>query len=96
MPKAIWKYALNVDDSQELLLPAGAVILAVGAQSQTAQDLQLWAMVDQQATEHPPQPRTIRIYGTGHAIADDLNLRHIGTVIRHMGILVWHVFEVLP
>lgn len=82
----ILKYTLPVADVQTLFLPPGATYLTV--QMQHGQP-QLWALVD--PGEGAGQARVIRIYGTGHPIADDLTLLYIATV-QDDG-LVWHVFE---
>ena len=87
--KRIYKYKLNYDQSQKVILPPDAKILAVGAQGD---DIFIWAMVD--PMDIPTSTRCIEIYGTGHDIPDtDLYVRnYLGTVHMRNG-LVWHVFE---
>lgn len=83
----IYKYPLEVTDTQGVMMSRQAKILSV--QSQEGQ-LCLWALTD---PEQPKVPRQIWIFGTGHPIklADDLIF--IGTVQQAGGKLVWHVFE---
>jgi hypothetical protein len=85
--KTIWKFPLEVTDSQEVGVPAGAQILDV--QVQGGQPC-LWAIV------HPGVQtvrRTVRIYGTGHQAPDDLNRAdYIGTFQLMGGGLVFHAF----
>lgn len=81
----IWKWPLVVTDRQELLVPAGARLLAVQAQYG---ELCLWAECD---TSQPKETRTIHVYGTGNPIPDDPGT-YISTV--QLGTFVWHVYEV--
>lgn len=85
--KTIWKFELKVDGRQEIDLPEGAQIMSVQEQHGS---LCLWAMCEHGAI---PKRRTIRIYGTGHAVSDADRLTFIGTVQMRGGVLVWHVFE---
>ena len=89
--KSIWKYPLEIADSQIILMPEGAHLLCVQAQRE---QLCLWAIVDSNA---PREKRMFRIHGTGHELPDDIgNYIYIGTVQQEGGHLVWHVFEVEP
>jgi hypothetical protein len=85
---SIWKYGLDIADTQELPLPLGAEILSVGVQND---NLVLWAICD--PYQQTRSPRTIEIFGTGHSIDRDTRRKFIGTV--QMSSLVWHIFEVL-
>ena len=80
----IWKYELEIVDTQAVEMPMNAKIISAQSQSGV---LILWAEVD---TESILGTRTIRIFGTGNP-ADLLNCRYIDTV--QMGALVWHVYE---
>jgi hypothetical protein len=84
----IWKYPLEVVDSQAVEMPRGATILAVQAQDDVPC---IWALVD---PEKPVKARTIYTYGTGHPISNmvSLSTRHIGTYQIAGGKLVFHVF----
>lgn len=84
----IFKYPLEVTDSQRVTLPAGAVFLSVQKQYSA---LQLWALVD---TEAPKVEREILIFGTGHKIdREGKSLLYISSVQDLSGVLVWHIFE---
>ena len=87
----IYKYELEVTDSQEISLPPSASILS--AQVQQGK-VCLWVRL-YPAELYLADAREIRIYGTGHPIEPTLNLRFIDTVQLANGSLVFHVFEVL-
>lgn len=82
--RTIFKYPLELTDSQTIQLPEGAAILRVEVQAGT---LQLWAMVD---TDKPKQNISITIRGTGHPLPDGFNDPFLGTVFLQS--LVFHVF----
>lgn len=88
--KKIYKYPIEIQDEQVVLLPTGAKILTVQTQSGK---VFLWAMVN------PTMPNdmavTIRIFGTGHTIQDADRLEYIGTIQMCGGALVFHVFKVV-
>lgn len=88
--KKIYKYPIEIQDEQVVLLPTGAKILTVQTQGGKAF---LWAMVN------PTMPNdmavTIRIFGTGHTIQDADRLEYIGTIQMCGGVLVFHVFKVV-
>lgn len=85
--RTVWKFPLEVIDSQELDLPQGTEPLAVQWQGS---HLCLWAIVDPDA---PKVRRTVRIYGTGHRAPDDLSAAaHIGTFQMSGGALIFHAF----
>lgn len=81
----IWKYPLEITDSQPVPMPTGARILTV--QVQHGQPC-LWALVD---PTRASKYREIRMVGTGHP-ADGLT-NYIGTFQADGGALVFHVFE---
>lgn len=90
MTRSIYKYELRVDDEQIVQLPRGAQVLCVQTQRERPC---LWCLVDVDA---PIEPRTFRIYGTGHPFdRDPLDTRYIGTFQLRGGQLVFHVFEVI-
>ena len=91
MAKKIFKYPIQVTDTQKVKMPALAEILT--AQFQEGYGLCLWALVD---PEMDVEEKTIVIYGTGHSTdLHDMNYNYIGTVQERNGALVWHVFELL-
>lgn len=84
--KTIWKYSIATTDYQELTLPNGANILTVQVQGGIPC---LWALVD---PEEQNSRVKIRIFGTGHVIEDQDELKYIGTYQLNGGGLVFHVF----
>ena len=86
--KTIWKYTLEAEDTQTILMPEGAQLLCV--QSQKGQPC-LWALIEEQ--NKLLVPRKIIIHGTGHR-ADDANaVNYVGTFQLRDGLLVFHVFD---
>jgi len=83
----IYKYRIAVTDEQVVQMPRGADTLCCQIQSNVPC---IWARVDssQGLTE-----RRFRIFGTGHAIPDGVNLEYLDTF--QMPGLVFHIFEVL-
>ncbi len=82
----IWKFLLEVTDTQDVKMPRGARILTVDVQHGTPC---LWALVD---GEQPRESRHIQMYGTGHSF-DPVPSDYIGTFQLSGGSLVFHVFE---
>lgn len=86
--KTIYKYPIQVTDTQAIVLHAGAQVLCV--QVQRGEPC-IWAMVDDGA---PVKPRQIRVYGTGQMLPATTNdHRYIGTFQLHDQ-FVFHAFEV--
>lgn len=88
--RVIYRYALQVDDFPEIIMPHGAQVLSVapdrgGRQAQ----IDLWALVDPMAEL---EPREFRVVGTGNQTPTDLG-RFIGTVALLGGSFIGHVFE---
>ena len=83
----IWKFALEVTDTQRVFMPHSAEILS--AANQNGQ-VCIWAMVN---PDHPQQERVIEIIGTGNPFAagSGIKRKFIGTVVANP--FVWHVFE---
>ena len=85
--KSIWKFPLQVMDSQEIEMPSHAQVLTVQVQGEQPC---LWAIVTPYA---PKVTRTVRIYGTGHPAPDDLSRAdYVGTFQLMGGGLIFHVF----
>jgi hypothetical protein len=85
MESRIWKYELEITDTQIIEVPRAGVILSVANQNNK---LCLWAMVE---IDRPLEKREIEIIGTGNPI--EMKDRHfIGTVL--IDPFVWHVFEI--
>lgn len=90
MKTTIWKYELEITDSQVIKMPKFATILTVQMQGVTPC---LWALVD--PSNPPIEGREIQIFGTGHPIENEIGMdrKYIGTIQLHGGSLVFHVFE---
>ena len=86
MERKIFKYELEIMDSQLLMIPSGAEILTVQTQSELPK---LWALCD---PEQIKEARTICIFGTGNPIPEG-NFKYISTFQLMGGIAVFHVFE---
>lgn len=86
MNRAIWKFQVEISDSQAIDMPKGSRLLSCQPQNGR---LCLWATVDPEA---PKVPRLIIIKGTGHPI-DDLPMTFVDTAVCNGGSLVWHVFD---
>lgn len=88
--RAIWKFPLPVDDSVDVMMPAGARVLHLELQDGP---MCLWALVD---TEAPIVARTFHVIGTGNPAEHVTELPYIGSVqqpfVREV-VFVWHVFD---
>ena len=84
--KTIYKYELEIKDSQTLMIPNEAEILSVQVQFD---EPKLWAMCD---PEKSKESRVICMFGTGSSIPSK-NLKFIGTFQALRGQAVFHVFE---
>lgn len=85
--ESIWKFPIQIVNTQSVIMPYGSKILCVQTQGEQAC---LWAQVKVADTM---SDRTIDIFGTGHDIADLFTRTYIGTIQQFGGRLVWHVFE---
>lgn len=86
--KKVFKYLLEITDSNTLFLPVEYQILTVAMQGD---ELYLWALIDPN-TEFLDRVK-VRVAGTGHPIEEDIK-KYLGTFMLHSGALVFHVFEV--
>ena len=84
MTQTIYKYPLDIVDSQTIKMPANAVPLHVAEQSET---LTMWAQVN---TANEVIDYDIQIFGTGHHLPSEGLGARVGTVL--MGDFVWHVY----
>ncbi len=85
--KTIWKYQLKTTDYQELLLPAGADVLSVGAQDAT---ICIWVLLETEAPAH--SPRSIWIRGTGQPVGRALTKGQFLGRVTLLGGLEFHIF----
>lgn len=84
---AVWKFPLEIADSQTVTMPRASSIISAQAQGDVPT---LWALVIPDA---PKVKRLIRIIGTGHEFWAGEPIKFIGTVQTHGGKLVWHIFD---
>lgn len=84
MTRAIYRYEIPVDDQWHAIDLTGNI---VHVDSRDIYIVELWAI----HTDGPATRRGFRVYGTGHAIPDDVT--HVGTTIAPGGHLVWHLME---
>ena len=87
--KTIWKFPLQVTDSQDINMPIGAKILCLQMQAGAPC---IWALVDPKAATYPMK---IVMYGTGHEIHDMNSLLYLGTFQIYAGALMYHAFQKL-
>lgn len=89
MKKTIWKFQLQVLDTQFIWIPKNAEILSVQNQNEVPC---MWALVN--PTEEKEE-KCFEIFGTGHDVHCDMGIdrRFIGTFQLHTGSLVFHLFE---
>lgn len=98
--RTIYKYPLELVDTQDMELSHGSQILSAQFQKidyyadgyKTRYDLCLWVLINENDTA-PKQTRTVRIIGTGNPIEESERLRYISTA-QNDG-FVWHIFESL-
>ena len=83
----IWKYEFEVQDKFEVMMPTDAKVLSV--QMQGPQSC-MWAQVEE---SQPATARQFRVFGTGHSMTYE-DMRYIGTLQMHGGMLVFHLCEV--
>ena len=85
---SIYKYELEVDDEQLLVLPVKAAILTVQVVNNVPYVYAAVNLDTEETEEHH-----ILTFGTGQPIENDLKAHYIGTYQLHEGSLVFHVFE---
>lgn len=89
--RRVLRYRLDITDTVDIALPAGAVVLSVGPPRDGTDQLDMWAEV----AEYPgldQERRSFRVVGTGNPMPDDCG-RFVGTVPLYNGQLIFHVFE---
>lgn len=89
MKKTIWKFQLQVLDTQFIWIPKNAEILSVQNQNEVPC---MWALVN--PTEEKEE-KCFEIFGTGQDVNCDMGIdrRFIGTFQLHTDSLVFHLFE---
>lgn len=86
--KVIWKYAVKMQDEQEIEMPKNAKMLTVQVQNDVPC---IWALVDPNETKELVK---FRIVGTGNEFEDAMVMdsRYIGTFQLPLHSLVFHLF----
>lgn len=90
MKRTIFKFPLELANTQRIAIPKEAEVMCVQAQGN-----QPVMYVHLDAAELAKEPRTFRTFGTGHPIPEEEALEYIGTYQLDGGALVFHVFEVV-
>lgn len=84
----IYKYPLQVEGAQKIMMPSDAEILCVQVQNNQPC---IWALVE---PTNSLTPYRFYIYGTGQPIKDERSYdAYIGTFQLDNGALVFHVFK---
>lgn len=83
----VYKYELERGEGS-ITLPFGAKVLHFGEDGN--QYVCVWALVDPES--ELTEDFHYEIYGTGHPVPDNEDLKHKGTVVTASG-LVWHLFQ---
>lgn len=83
--EVIWKYHLDLVDSQEIEMPKHSKIISVQTQYSK---MTIWVICD---PEEVTEKRIFDIQGTGNPVRK-IRGKHIGTCI--ITNYVWHIFEV--
>lgn len=78
--RTIWKFRLQLKDSQFIQMPKGANILCLQTQGR---EPHIWAEVDDQQTVK--ETRCFDTFGTGHLMPDNYTGKYIGTYQSHGG-----------
>lgn len=87
MDRTIFKYGLDLADTQVIRMPRGAKVLSVQMQFGNPA---LWVEVDPSAEV---EDRVVIIHGTGHQLATKATAESfVGTIQLDDGRLVFHVF----
>lgn len=86
----IWKFPIEVADSQELSMPVGAEILCIQVQHERPT---IWAQTSGSSCSGL-ESKTIRTFATGQLF--DAPGPYVGTYQLGNGQFVGHVFEELP
>lgn len=91
MTRVIYKYSFSICGAFTLSLPKGFKILSVQVQAPHVNGgtPTMWVMVD--PNEQIRVAVGFRIYGTGHAILDPINVQYVATILQEP--YVWHLFR---
>lgn len=94
MNKTIWKYALEIETTNVILMPKGSEILSVELQNNKPF---VWALVN--PDEQNNETKIIKMFGTGEDVSNGLtvNKRFLGTIqpIENGVAFAFHLFEII-
>lgn len=85
----IYKFPLEITDSQVIKMPKGSRILSI---KQQRNRVCLWAEVD---TSEEIEDVTILCFGTGQVIPSYIKKEFIASLLLYSGDLVFHFFKAL-
>lgn len=85
--KRIFKYELEVTDTQTVTMPMNAIVLSVVNQNES---MMMYALVDDDVVE--TEGIEFIVHGTFHPSDDVIDTRFVSTVLFRNGSLVFHVF----
>lgn len=83
--RTIWKYPIEITDKQTISIEEDAKFIHVSLDPKG--EPCLWFECDD---TKPTKKRTIRVFGTGHPLPDDVPLKHLGSFVERC--FVWHVY----
>ncbi len=85
--RSIYRYKIDIANTQTLTLPKGAEILSV---INHFGDVCIYAIVDTETTER--EEYALQCYSTGYTIRHDDSYKFLGTVVMLDGNFIYHVF----
>lgn len=85
--KTIYKYPIKIDDTFEIIMPAGSEVLTIQLQNG---EPYIWVLVD---PDKDSIPHTFYMLGTGHLRKGLRKENYIGTFQLADGRLVFHLFH---
>ncbi|TPG68647.1 hypothetical protein EEL31_09010 [Brevibacillus laterosporus] len=85
--KTIWKYTLNIADTQTLEFPVGSEILSAVEQDGK---IVMYALVNPNQDEK--MIIRVRVYGTGHEVNDEIQSYKFLNSVKFSDTLIMHVF----
>lgn len=90
--KRIWKYSVEILNSQNLLVPRSSKVLSVG-ETQVGR-ISIWVEFDESDMDADKFISwTLHVVATGQRFELANRGDYIGTVVTRSGLLVWHVFQ---
>ena len=89
MSHIVYKYAIEIKDTQQITLPMNSQILCVQIQYGLPY---IWVLQDLAYKIHPV---TLELIGTGYHIDGSVRRKYIGTFQMQEGRTVFHLFQIL-